>query len=93
MQQLAEAKNFPAKETLAVILTLVTIGVDLNTRSQINELLHKTNLSDLETYLKKEILIETRGQQTFLTDLAVCIIASDNQYIISEVSKVILISD
>lgn len=88
MQQLTETTHYRAKETLALFLTLVTVGgVELNTRLQVKELLNKTHLDDLSSLITYEILLEKRGQQTFLKDIAVCLIASDHQELVSQVSN------
>src|SRR4051812_5534893 len=86
LQQLCENSGHAPKETLAVLLTLVTVGgSDANTREQAKDLLKKTDREALKLLLTKEALLEARAQQTFLTDLAICIIAANEQQVVADV--------
>jgi len=70
------------------MLTLVTVGgVDESTRLQINNILQKTNIQELETIIPQEAVFESRRNQVSLTDLSVCVAHSKHSQILIDVSN------
>jgi hypothetical protein len=88
LSHLAESRRYHAKVTLALILTMVTAGgVEQQTRQQVKDMLHKTNIHELEMIVPQESVFEIRGSNFYLTDLAICFAECDTPQLLINVSK------
>ncbi|CAG7719171.1 unnamed protein product [Allacma fusca] len=80
LKKMAETSNFKIEESIALLLTLVTMsGCDAITRGQVREILSKCKATDVESSFHVNWILDLKNlSKPKITDLTVCLSASQS---------------